>query len=218
MLLEGLRNDVLRTSRLLRHLGLVSLAGGTVCARDRETGLVAITPSGVDYFDIDSAEEICVVDLDMRLLEGRYRQSVATDMLTRILRARRDVGAVIHTHSPFATAFACAEQVVPVVTTTHANIVGDSVPVVVPIHPGAHTASYLDNIVRTLGAGYAVNLSHHGPVVVGNDLEHCLAVAITVEDTARIAAIAHQIGGVIPLDTASARIAFEYYHTRYGQV
>ena len=208
---------MLRTARSLRDLGLVSLAGGTVCARDRDTGLVAITPSGVDYFEIDSPDGICVVDLDMRLVDGRYRPSIATDMFTRILRARPDVGAVIHTHSPFATAFSCAEEAVPVMTTTQANIVGGPVPVVVPLHPGAHTGEYLDNIVRTLGTGYAVNLSHHGPVVAGRDLDHCRAVAITIEDTARIAAIARGLGGATPLDAAQAWTAFEYYHTKYGQ-
>jgi ribulose-5-phosphate 4-epimerase/fuculose-1-phosphate aldolase len=138
-------------------------------------------------------------------------------MFTRILRARPDAGAVIHTHSPFATAFSCAEKAVPVMTTTQANIAGGPVPVVVPLHPGPHTDEYLDNIVRTLGTGYAVNLSHHGPVVVGRDLYHCLAVAITIEDTARIAAAACGLGGATPLDAAQTRTAFEYYHTQYGQ-
>ncbi|NPV69625.1 MAG: class II aldolase/adducin family protein [Firmicutes bacterium] len=216
-MLGTLRAEVLHTARSLRDLGLVSLAGGTVCARDRETGLVAITPSGVDYFEITSPDGICVVDLDMRLVDGRYKQSIATDMFTRILKARPDVGAVIHTHSPFATAFSCCDEPLPVLTTTHANIAGGPVPVVVPLHPGAHTGDYLDNIVTTMGTGYAVNLSHHGPVVAGRDLEHCLAVAITVEDTARIAAIARRLGGATPLDAAQTRIAFEYYNTKYGQ-
>lgn len=216
MLLEELRKKALLTARKLRLYELVSLAGGTVCARDQDSGLVVITASGMDYDDME-AEDVCVVDMAMNLVDGSRKPSVATDMFLEILKARPDVGAVIHTHSRWATAFACLDREIPVVTTTQANLVGGPVPVVRPLHPGPHTHEYLANIVRTLGQGKAVNLMSHGPVVAGSDLDDCFSVAVTIEDTAAVCAAASIMGKPLALNEQDTQIAYEYCQRAVGQ-
>ena len=95
MLLESLRGEVLEAALSLRKFGLVWMAGGTICARDPETGLIAVTPSGLDYESLAPADMI-VVDMEMNVVDGRYRPSVATNLWTAILHARPDVHAIVH--------------------------------------------------------------------------------------------------------------------------
>lgn len=216
MLLVDLRQSVIETARKMKEYGLVELAGGTVCAVDKETSLVAITPSGLEYDDMQP-EDVCLVDLELRLVEGKLRPSIASDMFTEIMKARPDVGAVIHTHSSYATAFASLNREIPVITTTQANLVGGPVPVVRPLHPGPHTKEYLDNIVETLGNGKAVNIMCHGPIAVGDDLDDCLAVAVTLESTAAIAIKAAALGDPVCLSQDDTLIAYNYCRKAVGQ-
>lgn len=215
-MLEELRKQVLDTAKKLREYDLVVLAGGTVCARDFETGYIAITASGMDYDDM-TWEDVCVIDIDLNVIDSRRKISVASDMFTEIMKARPDVGAVIHTHSRYATAFAALSMEIPVVTTTQANLAGGPVPVVKPIHPGPHTPEYLKNIVDTLGSGMACNLMSHGPVVVGRDLMECLEVAITIEVTAHTAFIAEQMGAPYILSGEETALAYKYCKSSVGQ-
>lgn len=215
-MLKELREEVLEVARKLTRYNLVALAGGTVCARDKESGYIAITGSGMDYDDM-TWEDVCIIDIDLNIIDGRRNISVASDMFTEIMKAKPDVGAVIHTHSRYATAFATLGKEIPVVTTTQANLVGGPVPVVTPIHPGPHTPEYLNNIVDTLGTGLACNLENHGPVVVGKDLKECLEVAVTIEITAHIASIAYQMGQPYILNSEQTELAYKYCKNSVGQ-
>lgn len=215
-MLKELREEVLETARKLRSYNLVVIAGGTVCARDKESGYIAITASGMNYDEM-TWEDICLIDIDLNIIQSRRKISIASDMFTEIMKARPDVGAVIHTHSRYATAFAALGKEVPVITTTQANLVGGPVPVVKPIHPGSHTPEYLKNIVDTLGEGMACNLASHGPIVVGKDLKECLEVAVTVEVTAHTASIAYQIGQPYILNPQQTELAYKYCKECVGQ-
>lgn len=215
-MLRELREKVLEAARKLRLYGLVVIAGGTVCAKDEETGYIAITASGMDYDDM-TWEDVCIIDEELNIIDSRRKISVASDMFTEILKARKDVGAVIHTHSRYATSFACIGEEIPVITTTQANLCGGGVPVVRPIHPGPHTDDYLQNIVDTLGDGMACNLINHGPVCVGRTLEECLEVAVTIEVTAQNAFIAKTMGEPYILNDEEIEIAYSYCKKAVGQ-
>ena len=104
MILEELRAQVLQTALLLPKYGLVWMAGGTVCARDPQTGYIVVTPSGLGY-DALTPEDMIVTDMEMNLVEGKFRPSVALSLWIGFLRARTELNAVVHTHSPHATAF-----------------------------------------------------------------------------------------------------------------
>lgn len=214
MLLEDLRRQVLDTANLLPSYGLVWLAGGTVCARDPQSGYVVVTPSGVPYIKLAPADMI-VTDIDMKIIDGKYRPSVAHNLWTAILHARPDVHAIIHTHSPYATAFSVIMEPIPVVTETQADWFGAPVPVA----PYAHLEDkwFATKPAEVLGDGYGVLMGQHGPITVGMNLEHALERAVTLEEAARTCAIARSIGTPVVFSAEQAARSFEYYKNRYGQ-
>lgn len=216
-MLRELREQVLSTAKKLREYNLVVIAGGTVCARDPETGYIAITASGMDYDDM-SWEDICIIDDEMNVIDGKRRISVASDMFIEVMKARKDINAVIHTHSRYATSFACVGKEIPVVTTTQGNICGGPIPVVKPLHPGPHDAAYLKRIVDGFGEkGYGCNLQNHGPVCGGKNLTECLEVAVTIEVTAQNYVIAKALGEPLLLNEDETKIAFDFCHSAVGQ-
>jgi L-ribulose-5-phosphate 4-epimerase len=214
MILETLRRQVLETANLLPAYNLVWMAGGAVCAREPKTRYVVVTPSGMSYTTLTS-EDMIVTDMDMCVVEGKYRPSVALNLWLGFLRARPDIRAVIHTHSPYATAFSVINEPIPVVTETMADWFGAPVPVA----PYAHVedAHFVTAPVEVLGDGFGVLLGQHGPITVGRTLEHALERAVTLEEAARTYAIAKIIGTPLMFTEAMARRSFDYYHNRYGQ-
>jgi L-ribulose-5-phosphate 4-epimerase len=215
MILEELRAHVLQTALLLPKYNLVWMAGGTVCARDPQTGYVVVTPSGLDYERLTS-DDMIVTDMDMNLVDGKYRPSVALSLWIGFMRARPDeICAVVHTHSPYATAFSVAHQPIPVITETMADWFGQPVPVTRYLSVEDPEFSTLP--VEVMGEGYAVLLGNHGPITAGKTLGHALERAVTLEEAARTYSIVQTIGTPVTLTEEQARASFDYYHNRYGQ-
>lgn len=215
MILEELRAHVLQTALLLPKYNLVWMAGGTVCARDPETGYVVVTPSGLDYERL-APDDMIVTDMDMNLIEGKFRPSVALNLWTGFMRARPDeIFAVVHTHSSHATAFSVVHQPIPVITETMADWFGQPVPVT--RYLSVEDPEFPTLPVQVMGNGYAVLLGNHGPITVGKTLEHALERAVTLEEAARTYSIACSIGKPVTLTAEQATASFDYYHHRYGQ-
>jgi L-ribulose-5-phosphate 4-epimerase len=214
ILLKELREQVLETGNLLPVYNLVWMAGGTACARDPESGLIVVTPSGIPWKDLRPAD-LVVIDSDMKIIQGTYRPSVATTLWVEIYNKRPDINAIIHTHSPYATAFSVVHRQLPVITETQANWFGTPVPVTpyIPIED----EEFVTLPAAMLGEGYAVMLGNHGPITVGATLEHALERAVTLEETAKMYFISKTIGSPVELSEEKARAAFDYYHKRYGQ-
>jgi L-ribulose-5-phosphate 4-epimerase len=214
MILEELRARVLQTALLLPKYGLVWMAGGTVCARDPQTGYIVVTPSGLAYDDL-TPEDMIVTDMEMNLVEGKFRPSVALSLWIGFVRARTELNAVVHTHSPHATAFSVVYESIPVITETMADWFGQPVPVTRYLSVEDPEFSTLP--VEVMGDGYAVLLGNHGPITVGSKLEHALERAVTLEEAARTYSIAKTIGTPAAVTEQQARASFDYYHNRYGQ-
>ncbi len=214
MLLQELRRAVLETANLLPKYGLVWMAGGTVCARDVQTGYVVVTPSGLPYESLTPGDMV-VTDLDLRVIEGQYRPSVALNLWCAFLRARPELQAVVHTHSPYATAFSVANVPIPVITETMADWFGRPVPVIPYL--AVDDPEFATLPVRAIGDGFALLLGQHGPVTVGHTLAHALERAVTLEEAAHTYATAQIIGTPLALTETQARNSFDYYHHRYGQ-
>ena len=214
MILEELRRQVLETANLLPKYGLVWMAGGTVCARDPKTGYVVVTPSGLAYENL-SPEDMIVTDIDMNLVEGKYRPSVALNLWTGFLRARPELQAVVHTHSPHATAFSVAGKPIPVVTETQADWFGRPVPVTPYL--SVEDPRFASLPVEMMGDGFAILLGQHGVITVGASLAHALERAVTLEEAAHTYLLATNLGTPTTLTEAQARASFDYYHNRYGQ-
>ena len=214
MILEELRCKVLQTANLLPRYGLVWMAGGTVCARDPDSGLVVVTPSGLPYADLTPADMV-VTDKQMQVLDGKYRPSVALNLWAGILLSRPDIHAIVHTHSPHATAFSVINEPIPVITETMADWFGAPVPVAPYLH--VEDPNFVALPVNVLGQGFGVLLGNHGPITAGFNLEHALERAVTLEEAARTYAIACTIGTPLALTVEQSRMSFEYYLHRYGQ-
>ncbi len=214
MMLEELRTHVLQTALLLPKYGLVWMAGGTVCARDPETGYVVVTPSGLDYSRL-TPDDMIVTDMEMNLVQGKYRPSVALNLWTGFMKARPELNAVVHTHSPYATAFSVVYESIPVITETMADWFGQ--PIQVTRYLSVEDPEFPTLPVEMMGNGYAVLLGNHGPITVGKTLEHALERAVTLEEAARTYSIARTIGTPVQVTEEQARASFDYYHNRYGQ-
>jgi len=214
MILEELRVHVLQTALLLPKYNLVWMAGGTVCARDPQTGYVVVTPSGLDYERL-KPDDMIVTDMDMNLVDGKFRPSVALNLWIGFMRARPELNAVVHTHSPYATAFSVVHQSIPVITETQADWFGQPVPVT--RYLSVEDPDFPTLPVEIMGNGYAVLLGNHGPITVGKTLEHALERAVTLEEAARTFSIARTINAPVTLTEEQARASFDYYHNRYGQ-
>ena len=116
-MLEDLKLAVLDANLLLPEYDLVTFTWGNVSAIDRESGLVVIKPSGVEYDEM-SADDMVVVDLDGKVVEGRYKPSSDTPTHVALYKAFPEVGGIVHTHSRWATSFAQAGCGIPAFGTT----------------------------------------------------------------------------------------------------
>jgi L-fuculose-phosphate aldolase/L-ribulose-5-phosphate 4-epimerase len=214
MLLEKLRQEVLDAALNLKKYGLVWMAGGTVCARDPESGAIVVTPSGLAYENLTAADMV-VTDADLNVIEGDLRPSVALSLWVKILQKRPDMHAVVHTHSPYATAFSVANQPIPVVTETMADWFGQPVRVSKYFHVEA--LEFLSAPLEALGDGFAVLLGRHGPITIGKTVADALERAVTLEESAQIFVMAKVLGSPETFTDNEAVRSFEYYHNRYGQ-
>ena len=126
-MLEELKEKVFHANLELVKHGLVIFTWGNVSAIDRESGLVVIKPSGVSYDDM-KAEDMVVVDLDGKVVEGRLKPSSDTPTHVVLYKAFPEIGGVVHTHSTYATAWAQAGCDIPNIGTTHADYFHDAIP------------------------------------------------------------------------------------------
>ena len=215
-MLRELREQVLKAAKKLREYDLIVMAGGTVAARDVETGYVVITPSGMEYDDL-TWEDMCVIDLELNKIDGKRRHSIASDMFIEVLKARPDLNAVTHSHSKYATAFACLNREIPVITTTHGNLVGGPVPCTSWLHPDPHTPEYLADIVNKMGTGYACNIRNHGLICGGRTVDEAIENLITCEVSAYTCFIAEQMGQPTYLTADETKRAFNFCKSAVGQ-
>jgi len=216
--LENLKREVVKTAREMFEHGLVKSTFGVVSVRVPETDCVIITPSGFSKAHL-ATENLCVVNLESKLIQGKLRPSSETSMHVYIHKWLSEANAVLHTHSPMATAFAVANKEIPCVSTEQGFALGGRVPIVMGYsRPGTQNTEELENIVDALKKTKAVLLRKHGVVVIGYDLKEALDNAIVVEDAATIALFSCIIGGYpSELSTDEIKQLREFRLTRYGQ-
>lgn len=142
MLLQSLREEVLEANLEIVRRGLVLYTFGNASGVDREQGLVVIKPSGVDY-DKLRPKDMVVTRLDGEIVEGDLRPSSDLDTHTLLYREFPEIGAVVHTHSDYATSFAQAGAAIPALGTTHADYFYGPVPVTRPLTDAAIGGRYV---------------------------------------------------------------------------
>jgi L-ribulose-5-phosphate 4-epimerase len=201
MLLKDLRTAVLDANLELVKRGLVLYTFGNASGIDRAQGLVVIKPSGVDYDEL-RAELMVVTDLDGKVVEGTLKPSSDLETHTLLYREFPSIGAVVHTHSEFATSFAQAGMEIPALGTTHADYFYGPVPCTAPLSDEAIGGRYVHEtglaIVRRFAATAereaidplavpACLVAGHGPFVWGRDAGEAAHNAVILEAVARMA-------------------------------
>ena len=126
-MLEELKQLVYEANMDLPRYGLVTFTWGNVSAIDRGTGLFVIKPSGVEYEKL-TPEDMVVMDLDGKRVEGRYNPSSDTATHLELYKAFPEIGGVVHTHSSYATSWAQSGRDIPCYGTTHADYIYGAVP------------------------------------------------------------------------------------------
>lgn len=201
MLLKQLREEVLEANLELVRRGLVLYTFGNASGIDREQGLVVIKPSGVDYDEM-KAEQMVVTDLYGTIVEGDLRPSSDLDTHTLLYREFSHIGAVVHTHSEFATSFAQAGMEIPALGTTHADYFYGPVPVTRTLSDAAIGGRYVHETGMAIverfrgdaatgsidpGAMPACLVSGHAPFVWGRTPHEAAHNAVVLEAVARMA-------------------------------
>jgi L-ribulose-5-phosphate 4-epimerase len=214
--LEGVRRSVCALHEELRRGGLVVWTAGNISARVPDRELMVIKPSGVSYDDL-TPESMVVCDLRGAVVDGDLSPSSDTAAHAFVYRHRPDVGGVVHTHSPYATAWAARGEEIPCVLTAMADEFGGPVPVGPFARIGGDEIGQA--IVDTLAGSRspAVLLRSHGVFTIGRTARDAVKAAVMCEDVARSVHLARQLGDVKPLDPADVDALYDRYQNVYGQ-
>ena len=191
------KQEVVEAARELARIGLVPGSSGNVSTRlPGASDLLAITPLGMACSGVE-AHDIVAADFDAEPLEDGAMPSSETLLHAGIYRARPDVGAVIHTHSAYASVAAVAGLEVPPVIDEMVVSIGGSIRVSKYGFPG--TQDLADNVIDALGDRAAALIRNHGAVAVGGDLGEAVDVSALVERVAQVFVQASLLGKVDPL-------------------
>ncbi len=213
-MLEKLKEELVQLHLELPKNNLVTWTSGNVSGRDPQTGLVVIKPSGIRYEDLRQ-ENMVVVDLDGKVVEGRHKPSSDTFAHVYVYRHRPEINGIVHTHSTFATAWAAVGKPIPVVLTAICDEFGGPIPVAGYAKVGGDEIGKA--IVSSIGDSLAVLMKNHGVFTIGKTPEEAVKAAVTVEDVARTVFYALQLGQPDEIPPEEVARAHRRYVQEYGQ-
>lgn len=214
MILVKEREKILEISHKLLKTGLIHDGQGNLSIYDRESNLVAITPSAVPY-DQRDVEDICVVDLDGKLIEGKWKSTSESRLHLIYYRKREDVNAVIHTHPLKATVFGViGNEPMPMILNEAAMGIGGPVPIAPYAMPGTEELAELT--LKSTGDGNAAIMAHHGLITVGTDLDYAYFTTIAVETSAATIIMARSMGrDPIAISEEEVKILHQVFREEY---
>jgi L-ribulose-5-phosphate 4-epimerase len=198
---KELKREAYEANVALPRHGLINLTFGNASAIDRARGVFVIKPSGVDYAEL-APNDMVVVDLEGRKVEGRLNPSSDTPTHRRLFLAFHNIGGVVHTHSSHATAFAQAGRPIPIFGTTHADYFNGEVPVTRKMRPSEIATDYeweTGNVIvetmrnRDPGDFPGVLVNRHAPFTWGSSAAKALENAVAVECIAQMALLSLQL-------------------------
>lgn len=216
---EELKEKVYRANLDLVKNRLVLFTWGNVSAIDRESGYVVIKPSGVNYEDM-AAEDMVVVDLDGKIVEGRLNPSSDTPTHLELYKAHKEIGGIVHTHSTYATAFAQAGKDIRAYGTTHADYFYGDIPCTRSLTENEmmeyekNTGVIINETVKDTVSIPACLVKNHGVFAWGKDADEAVYHATVTEEVAKMAYITETLGCS---QSFPQYIADKHYNRKHGK-
>jgi len=224
-MLTELKREAYEANLALPKHGLINLTFGNASAIDRAKGIFAIKPSGVDYAAL-KPEDMVLVDLEGKIVEGNLRHSSDTPTHRRLFIAFPSIGGVVHTHSSHATSFAQAGRSIPIFGTTHADYFFGDIPVTrkmtaAEIGGGAYEWETGNVIVERFTAGKldpldfpAVLVNRHAPFTWRPTVAGAVEVAVATECIAHMALMSLQLEPKLP--TIESELLNKHFKRKHG--
>lgn len=212
MLMEKERIALIEYGRKLVTEGLTKGTGGNLSVYDRKSGTVAITPSGIDFFQIQE-EDIVIVNLQGEIREGKRLPSSEVSMHLKVYQTREDIDAVIHAHTTYSTALACLHEELPA---SHYMIAVAGESVRVADYGTYGTNELAENAVTAMVDRKAVLLANHGILAGSADLLNAFNIVEEVEYCSKVYCIAKSIGDPVVLPDEEMVLMANKFKT-YGQ-
>ena len=221
VMLEELKKRVFEQNIALVKHGLVVLTWGNVSARDKETGLVVIKPSGVPYDNMKACDMV-VVDMEGNVVEGSYRPSSDLPTHLYLYKQYESLGGIVHTHSSYATAFAQSGREIIAYGTTHADAFYGNVPCARELTDQEideayewNTGKVIAECVSDANAIPAILVKNHGVFTWGNSPEKAVENAVTLEEVAKMAYLTEQLNR--DAERVKQHLLDKHYFRKHGK-
>lgn len=220
-MLEELKKRVFEQNISLVKHGLVVLTWGNVSAKDEETGLVVIKPSGVPYNTM-KVEDMVVVDIEGNVIEGKYRPSSDLPTHLYLYKQYTTLGGIVHTHSTYATAFAQSGREITAYGTTHADAFYGNVPCTRELTDKEIDEAYEQNTGKVIAEAIsdveaipAMLVKNHGVFTWGSTPEKAVENAVTLEEVAKMALLTEQLNSETP--RIKQHLLDKHYFRKHGK-
>ena len=190
---EKYREILLAYTKKAYENKLFAGTSGNLSIYDDENDCIYITPSSIPYENME-CEDMVVITMDGTVLEGKHQPSSEWKLHANIYKERKEIKAVVHTHSPYATAFAVANMPIPMILVEMLPSIGDAVQVAGFALPGDEKVGI--EAVKALEGRKGCLLKNHGAFAIGEEIESAYITAVYIEDAARIYYLASTVGTV----------------------
>ena len=227
-MLEALKEEVYKANLSLVKHGLVLFTWGNVSGIDRKENLIVIKPSGVSYDDMQP-NDMVVVDLNGKVIEGKFKPSSDTLTHIELYKAFPEIGGIVHTHSTYAVAWAQALKAIPALGTTHADHFYGEIPCTRILTQEEVDRGYEKETGMVIVEAFkninpvhmpGVLVGNHGPFAWGTNAGKAVYNAVVLEEVARMALLTFQLGNENPINQYLLDKHFNRKHGKnayYGQ-
>jgi len=207
-----LRQEIIAACLRLEQMGYIIGTYGNLSVR--VPGGLLITPSRVDYRSLRPEDLVAISDQGA-VLEGRRLPSSELEVHRQIYLRRPEVGAVVHTHSFYATALSCMHDHIPVIVEEQSQVIGAEIRCTRYVPAGRHQELGIE-VAVTLGESNGVLLANHGTVSCGRSLAEALFTCQVVERVAQMRLLTNSLGGAVPIPPEFVRSERERWLYKYG--
>lgn len=201
MNIQEMKQTVYDWTKQSYNEALFAGTSGNLSIYDRENDVMVITPTSIPY-EIIQVDDMVAMHLDGTIVDAHYKPSSEWRMHATVYANKDNVNAIVHTHSPYATAFAVVNQNIPCILIEMVPFIGGDVPVAKFAMPGfanPNSNAVGEEAVKALKDRNGCLLANHGVLAVGNDIEQAHIRAVYIEDAAKICSLAKGIGPIVEI-------------------